>query len=320
MDLLEERWTAPQARALLSERVVSASGLRVRIFEACPRAKSGTVPLVLLHGVGGCAEEWAACMTYLAEHVHVIAPDLPGHGASDKPAAAYDLEYYLAFLDGLFSTLELPTIDLAGWSAGGALALAYALARPGCVRRLALIASAGLGQEVSWRYRLLAVPFVTRNPRPLPPALFRMLERGLYYGARCPDQALLLRKYAHMCRPGAVAAFVATVRWGVSLHGQRVTLLPRLKELAVPLLIIWGRQDPILPLRHALAAHHAVPGSRLVVLEQCGHMCPLEYPREVAGELLRHVQMSEGASTRTPTGMTHADSTHRHRARLPGSE
>lgn len=279
----------PSGGALI-ERVISAAGLRVRYLEGGAEKANVAPPAVLLHGVGGCADEWGPCMALLALHRRVLAPDLVGHGASDRPAALYDLDYYVQFLDCFLAALGLDTVDLAGWSAGGALALAYALARPDRVRRLAVIAAAGLGQEVSWRYRLLALPFPARNPQPLPLALFRLLERSLYYGARCPDEALLLRKYAYMCRPGAVATFMATARWGVSLRGQRVTLLPRLKELRAPLLIIWGRHDPILPVGHAIAAHRAVPGSRLVVVEQCGHMCPLEHPSTVATELLHHFQ------------------------------
>lgn len=289
----------------LVERSISAAGLCVRYLEGGTLKASVGPPAVLLHGVGGCADEWGPCMALLAQHRHVFAPDLVGHGGSDKPAAPYDLDCYVQFLDCFFAALGLDTVDLAGWSAGGALALAYALARPDRVRRLAVIASAGLGQEVSWRYRLLALPLPVRNPRPLPLALFRLLERGLYYGARRPDEALLLRKYAHMCRPGAVAAFVATLRWGVSLRGQRVTLLSRLPELRAPLLIIWGRHDPILPVQQAIAAHRAVPGSRLVVVEQCGHMCPLEHPSTIARELLQHFQASLPQSS--GPGMLRAD-------------
>jgi pimeloyl-ACP methyl ester carboxylesterase len=309
MDLLRACGTVPRHDGLLRERVVSVGGLNVHIFEAGPRAKSGVIPLVLLHGVGGCAEEWGPCMAYLAEHVPVIAPDLPGHGESDRPAAIYDLEYYLTFLDGLFAALEVATIDLAGWSAGGALALAYALRRPACVRRLALIASAGLGREVSWRYRILALPFIVRAARPLPFPLFRVLERSLYFDPACLNEALVLRKYQHMCRAGAVAAFVATVRWGMGLSGQRVILLPRLRELRAPLLILWGDRDPVLPVKHALAAHQAAPGSRLVLLQRCGHMGPLEYPREVAGELLRHVQIPDRADVPAQPGEAPADAT-----------
>lgn len=297
---------AGAAGEALTERSIRAAGLRIRYLEAGAENARVMPPAVLLHGVGGCADEWGPCMALLAPHRRVLAPDLVGHGGSDKPAALYDLNCYVQFLDGFFAALGLDTtIDLAGWSAGGALALAYALARPDRVRRLAVIASAGLGQEVSWRYRLLALPFPGRNPRPLPLTLFRLLERGLYYGARCPDDGLLLRKYAHMCRPGAVAAFVATVRWGVSLRGQRVTLLSRLTELRAPLLIIWGRHDPILPVQHAVAAHRAVPGSRLVVVERCGHMCPLEHPSTVAQELLQHFQA--GLEQSSGAGMLRAD-------------
>jgi pimeloyl-ACP methyl ester carboxylesterase len=80
--------------------------------------------------------------------------------------------------------------------------------------------------------------------------------------------------------PGAVDAFVATARAGLSLRGQRVFFSDRLPDIRQPTLIVWGRQDPIIPVSHAHAAHAALPNSKLVIFDECGHMPLWEYPRE----------------------------------------
>jgi pimeloyl-ACP methyl ester carboxylesterase len=95
--------------------------------------------------------------------------------------------------------------------------------------------------------------------------------------------------------PGAVAAFYATARAGLSLTGQRVHYAGRLSEVRQPVLLVWGRQDATIPVAHALAAARALPDARLRVFERCGHMPMWEYPGPFAETVLAFLREGDEA-------------------------
>jgi 4,5:9,10-diseco-3-hydroxy-5,9,17-trioxoandrosta-1(10),2-diene-4-oate hydrolase len=160
------------------------------------------------------------------------------------------------------------------------------------VRRLVLVSAAGLGREVAWSYRLATLPGME-----LLAAYFlgggRLDRRGMeaFGRAMCYDPARLpadwaAQRQAIWATPGAVEAFYATARAGLSLAGQRVDFSPRLPQVRQPTLLVWGRQDATIPVAHALAAARALPDARLHVFERCGHMPMWEYPGAFAETVL----------------------------------
>jgi pimeloyl-ACP methyl ester carboxylesterase len=258
--------------------------------------------LVLLHGLTSSSATWEPVMPALAEQAHVIAPDLLGHGSSDKPAWDYSLGAFAAELRDLLEKLGHASATVVGHSFGGGVALQFAYQYPEYTDRLVLVDSGGLGREVSWVLRAAALPgaeFV------LPLVAHRHLAglgasvAGLLSWAPVrPSPSVLeaARGYASLSDLPTRRAFVHTLRSVIEPGGQRVSASDRLYlGAARPVLIVWGALDSIIPVSHARTAHEAVPGSQLDVFEQAGHFPHRDEPERFARTLTQFLASTEPA-------------------------
>ncbi|HEX8753202.1 MAG TPA: alpha/beta fold hydrolase [Solirubrobacterales bacterium] len=265
-------------------------------------AEAGEGPvLLLIHGMGGTFENWGEVIEPLARTHTVIAPDLPGHGTSAPGGGDYSVGALAAGLRDLLVTLGHERATLVGHSLGGGIAMQFSYQFPEMVERLVLVASGGLGPEVSPILRAATLPgadlFIAATSslgRRIAPALARALAViGLRPNA---DVAEVLRGYGTLGDPTRRAAFLATVRSVIGTGGQRVDASDRLYLAeAVPVLIIWGARDPIIPAHHGEDAHRHIPGSRLEVLADVGHMPQIEAPLRFAVSVERFLEETEPA-------------------------
>jgi pimeloyl-ACP methyl ester carboxylesterase len=264
------------------------------------QAGSGSV-LLLIHGMGGSFENWQDVIEPLARQHTVIAPDLPGHGASAPGAGDYSIGALAAGLRDLLIALGHERATLVGHSLGGGIAMQFAYQFPEMTERLVLVSSGGLGPEVSMILRAAALPgadrFIaaTAGPgRTVGSALARALG---YLGLRPnADIAEVARGYASLADPDRRAAFLATLRSVVGTGGQRVHAGDRLYLAeGMPVLIIWGERDLIIPLHHGENAHETIPGSRLEVFQGVGHLPQLEVPGPFIAVLERFIAENEPA-------------------------
>jgi pimeloyl-ACP methyl ester carboxylesterase len=173
---------------------------------------------------------------------------------------------------------------LVGHSLGGGIAMQFAYQFPEMVDRLVLVSSGGLGLEVSPVLRAAALPgadFFIAATASTGQKVGGAIGRGLSVIGMKPaaDVAEVARGYASLSEPERRKAFLATLRSVVGTEGQRVSATDRfyLAE-EVPMLIVWGARDPIIPARHGEDAHAALPGSELEIFEGAGHMPQLEQP------------------------------------------
>jgi pimeloyl-ACP methyl ester carboxylesterase len=275
-------------------KTVSLHGREVTYAEA----GSGPV-LLLIHGMGGTRESWKDVIALLARDQTVIAPDLPGHGASAPGAGDYSIGALAAGLRDLLVALGHNRATLVGHSLGGGIAMQFAYQFPETTERLVLVSSGGLGSEVSPVLRAAALPgaslFIAATAGPGRVA-GSAVARGLAaVGLQPkPDLAEVARGYASLADPDHRDAFLATLRSVVGTGGQRVSAGDRLYLTeGVPVLIIWGERDPIIPVRHGEEACRGMPGSRLEIFDGVGHMPQLEEPGRFVAVLARFLAESE---------------------------
>ncbi|MCH5642558.1 alpha/beta fold hydrolase [Gordonia sp. ABSL49_1] len=247
--------------------------------------------LLLIHGMAGSALTWDAVFPALSRTHRVIAPDLPGHGASDKPRGDYSLGAFAAFLRDLLDELGIDKVTVVGQSLGGGIAMQFTYQHPDRCERLVLMSSGGLGPDVSWILRLLAAPgaeFVLPliAPNPILRAGEKVRSWASSAGIHSPRADQTWRAYSSLAEADTRRAFLRTLRSVVDHRGQAVSALNRLylnEEL--PTLLIWGDKDDIIPVAHGIAAHEAMPGSRLEILPGVGHYPHAESPEAVVGIL-----------------------------------
>lgn len=278
-------------------RELTLHGRSVRYIEA----GKGDV-LLLVHGMAGTAETWRAVIEPLARTHLVIAPDFPGHGESAPGGGDYSLGSLATGLRDLLVALGHDRATLIGHSLGGGVAMQFSYQFPEMVERLALVSSGGLGPEVSPILRAATLPgadlFIAATAG-VGQKAGGAIGRGLAaVGMRpSPDIAEVARGYASLADSERRRAFLATNRAVVGAEGQRVAAIDRLYLAhALPLLIVWGQRDPIIPVRHAREAHEALPGSRLAIFEDVGHMPQLEDPGRFIAVLQRFLSETEPAS------------------------
>lgn len=285
----------------MGDRVTIPAAVRIHGHDLYLR-KAGSGPaLLLVHGIAGSSKTWEDVIELLARDHTVIAPDLVGHGRSDKPPGDYSLGAHASTLRDLLSVLGIERATVVGQSFGGGVAMQFAYQYPENCDRLVLVGSGGLGREVSLILRLLTVPgvefvFPVLFPtfaRDLGNGLFRLLHRAGFRNARAVE---MWRAYASLVESENRRAFSRTLRGVVDPGGQSVNAMDRLYLTArMPTLIVWGGRDNIIPVSHAVAAHEAMPGSRLEIIEGAGHFPHAEEPVQfvqIVSEFMRTTEAS----------------------------
>ncbi len=263
-------------------------------------ADTGGPVVVLVHGIASRAEQWQEVMSRLGETCHVIAPDLLGHGRSAKPRGDYSLGAHACGIRDLLAGLGHDRVSLVGHSLGGGVAMQFAYQFPERVERLALVCSGGLGKEVSVFLRAATLPGAE---------LVLPLLAGSWVRSGAGKVGQLLGKarvtlpkgfeecmvgFASLGDRGTREAFVHTARSVLDPAGQRVDARDRLYLAAdLPLFVVWGRKDAIIPVAHGVELARSVPGTRLEVFEQSGHFPHLTEPGRLAEVLAQWVRTTE---------------------------
>lgn len=281
---------------------VRVHGTRISYREAGP----ADGPLVLLiHGVASQSATWEAALPFLGrQEVHVLAPDLPGHGSSEPGHGDYSLGGFATLLRDLLLTLDLGPATLVGHSMGGGIALQVAHQFPEISQRLVLVASGGLGTEAHPLLRAASAPgaeFVLpliMNQRVV--WAMTRARRAWERRGRMPVGLLsesAMRNYGALSTPQGRRIFLATVRSVINHTGQRVTAVGRLHLTShLPTLLITCADDPAIPRSHTEAAHAELPGSRLEVLPGRSHRPHQRDPERFAEVLADFVRTTQPAT------------------------
>ncbi|MFK7917606.1 MAG: alpha/beta fold hydrolase [Ilumatobacter sp.] len=255
--------------------------------------------ILLIHGLAGSSKTWDAVIDELAEEYDVIAPDLLGHGESAKPRGDYSLGAFASGLRDMLAMLDVKSVTVVGHSFGGGVAMQLAYQFPHLIDRLVLVGSGGLGREVSPLLRMLALPGAEYlMPLGIPKLVVdRANDVGRFLGRRNIRSERLgemWRAYASLAGAENRQAFVKTMRGVIEPGGQTVSATDRLYLAArVPMMIVWGDKDAVIPMEHGVRAHESIDNSRLEVLEGVGHFPHVEAPEVFAASLLDFMRATD---------------------------
>jgi pimeloyl-ACP methyl ester carboxylesterase len=242
-------------------------------------------PVVLVHGYGDTADGWRRVVPGLLERHRVIALDVPPFGRSGQPGAKHLLDFYKLHFPELFDRLGIESATVIGHSLGGAISLHVALERPDLVDRLGLVAPAGLGKAPPWWWHAIAgYGAVWRAalsvPSPLTPMLIRQGMRRFLDWRLFHDSTKLEDDIAHLVRmhgtPKDLDRLLTAGRCCIESYTGR--LLEDSRTLDIPMWMVWGRHDGLVPVDHALAFGRAHPDAPVHVFDDCGHYPQIELP------------------------------------------
>jgi pimeloyl-ACP methyl ester carboxylesterase len=272
----------------LSHRLVEIAGVGTYVADA-----GDGPPILLIHGYGDTADGWRRVAPGLLKDHRVVALDMPPFGRSDSPPAGKLLDFYGEFFPAFMDELDLDRATVIGHSLGGAVALRLAVENPDRVERLGLVAPAGLGNAPPWWWHALTARALWQGALAIPsPLTTPLVRQGL-------KSFLSLRLFADPSRLGS------EIRHLVDMHGTRQDLgkllaaghacidsytgrlLEESAKLEIPLWMLWGRQDGLVPSMHARAFARMHPDAKVHVLDDCGHYPHIELPQRFNSLLRR---------------------------------
>jgi pimeloyl-ACP methyl ester carboxylesterase len=240
--------------------------------------------VVLVHGLGTSVERWAPNIEDLSKHHRVFALDLIGAGRTDKPSVSYSVADLARFLHDFMAAQGVERASVIGASLGGGVSLQFAIHYPEKLEKLVLVGSAGLGRECPLAVRLCTLPLAGEIlTRPTRKGTARFFTSLVHDPSVVTDE-VVDRAWQLRTLPGAHKAWLSTLRdnydlWGLHAETLRSTV-ENLGAITAPTLVVWGREDRIVPVAHAYVAEQGIPNARLRIFDSCGHVPQLEYSAE----------------------------------------
>jgi pimeloyl-ACP methyl ester carboxylesterase len=268
--------------------------------------KVGSGPaLLLLHGLGCDHTTWLPVIAALSRRYTVIAPDLLGHGKSAKPRADYSLGGYANGMRDLLTVLGIDKVTVVGHSFGGGVAMQFAYQFPERTERMVLVAPGGLGPEVTAAIRAVTLPGFSQAMAVLTMPGIRQLTQTTLRTlaasgvARTRDLDEVAEIVGSFRDPQARAAIRHVVSAVVDWRGQIVTMVDRAYlTQAMPMCVIWGTDDSVIPARHADIVAELAPGATVEVIPNAGHFPHKDHPQ-------RFVKLLDGFVRRNPPATYH---------------
>jgi pimeloyl-ACP methyl ester carboxylesterase len=265
---------------VFEDRYIKVGNVNSRYWSA--GEKGSTV--ILLHGVGCSVEFWERNIATLAREHRVFAVDIVGFGRTDKPEVVYTFQLMADFVLGFMNAMGIDKASLVGNSMGGGISMTVAAQAPERVKKIVLVDPVGLGRRQSPMMRLMTLPVIGNVlTKPGRQGVVRQMQLCLYDPSQASDD-FIDRVAAIGTLPGNQRSFLSLLRETSNIVGVKKGLVAdfsaRLKKIKTPILVIWGRQDSILPVSEGEVAVEGMANVRLHVMDRAGHLPQIDKPEE----------------------------------------
>ena len=237
------------------------------------RVEGSGQPLILLHGMAFSHDVWDRTVRQASKFFTVYAPDLPGFGCSDKPDVPYGRDFYVEFVKKFLDALNIDKCLIAGMSMGGEIAAAFASRYPARVDRLVLVNAKGFSPLIKGvrTFPVLGAPlynFMFSNR-----SLLKNYIASMLYDKKALNEELVDKEWARIRDPAYRASLIKNSKYLSTVDEGLQNLLKGVKART---LIIWGKDDAILPADDAYKFRDCIADSKVVFIERCGHAPVLE--------------------------------------------
>jgi 4,5:9,10-diseco-3-hydroxy-5,9,17-trioxoandrosta-1(10),2-diene-4-oate hydrolase len=271
---------------IFEDRYTKVGNVNCRYWSAGEKGSA----IILLHGVGCSVEFWERNITALAQEHRVFAVDIVGFGRTDKPEVVYTFELMADFVINFMNAMGLDKASLVGNSMGGGISITVADQASERVQKIILVDPVGLGKGLSPVLRLMTVPVLGNvMTKPGRQGVVRQMQLCLFDPSLANDD-FIDRLTAIGMLPGNQRSFLSLLRETANIAGVKKDLIAdfyaRLKKIKTPMLVIWGRQDRILPVSEGEEALKGLADVRLNIMDRAGHLPQIDKPDEFNSTVL----------------------------------
>jgi len=258
----------------LKEKFVNIDGSKIRYLES----GSSKNTLVLVHGLGASSDRWSHVLPIFDNDFHVIVPDLIGFGYSDKPSVDYTIDFFSNFLEKFLKSLGITQTSIIGSSLGGQIVAQYTSSHPDSVEKLILVSPSGIMKESTFALDAYIMAALYPNEQSAKNA-FETMDGS---GKEIPQNTItgfVTRMKLH----NAKFAFMSTL---LGLKNSE-SIIDKLKNISSPTLIVWGTDDPVIPIKFANDFVTNIDNCNLYEMSKCGHTPYVQEPALFASKVLK---------------------------------
>jgi pimeloyl-ACP methyl ester carboxylesterase len=262
---------AQNRQTMLPEKTIPIFGQTIHYWDV----GSGPV-LVLLHGLGSSKEDWLAVVGPLSKNHRLLIPDQIGFGQSDKPLVSYSVQTFVDFLDEFLRQMKIEKASLVGESLGGWVSALYITEISG-TDRISVVDKLVLADAPGLKEQTPTIPDFNASLQ----SSGRLLK-SLFYNSSWVNDDRLRQSFAHRLAANdgyTIQSFVNNP----ALASEFVD--DKLSQIRVPTLVLWGKQDQIVPFSSGEKYAAGIPGARLVAFDKCGHLPKAEKTTEFISAL-----------------------------------
>ena len=258
---------------MVEEKFLQIDGNKIRYLESGDSKKT----VVLVHGLGASAERWDQVIPLFEDEFRVVVPDLIGFGYSDKPLVDYTPEFFSEFLKKFFTESEIKRPNLIGSSLGGQISAEFAASYPQDIEKLILVSPSGAMKQSTPALDAYIMAALYPNEQSAKNA-FEMMEGS---GRNVPEE-IVNGFIERMQLPNAKLAFMSTL---LGLKNSEL-VTSKLQTISTPTMIIWGSNDPVIPINHSDSFVSAIQDCRFFRMDGCGHTPYVQEPHLFASKVI----------------------------------